>query len=496
MFFSEHVETIPIYAFLCNTTVYGNAGGGISGDFDFYASIIIDDISNIDDVAFDPLTWNLTNIPGNAGIGGEAVRGAFEAWPPQAESLGGYTPLVPIKYSGAAEGKVPTDLPAILNPDNYPWDYGFDVRGVPRDYARGASIGSHEFGEVSILPGNIQDSTTIVFRPNDTGQIKVKLVETINMPGFPPVTNFLADIPVSFELTSGDTIANLPQTAATADNGRSAVTVETLESGVNEVLAKLTNKPSLSLGLTVIVDKHAFIEDNDLYVKELTPAQTKINAENTYAATFSRACEFSTVSIRRKGYTDYIAKDLPVTITDSIIGTIEQPLSFPEKGGFMFDFTMIDSKNRTYEDKREVRVTDDDPTLKVFRMSAPPYYVDKTLSLTASFTRAPREIGMTLTSPTGRNYKPTMYSWNDRLEWEGFYTPESAGRYTARLEYEDALSRVKHSEFFTIQVTEDVDDKDNPSTGGGGGGGCEVLGGGLLFVVFSCSILASRRRKQ
>ena len=483
---------------LCNSTVYGNMGGGVEGFVSFYASIIIDDINKINDVALDQYTWNLTNNPYDTALGGAAVRGAFEVWPPQAEKLGGYTPLVPLKYSGAAEGKVPSALLTSYDPSIYPWDFRTDARGVPRNHTKGASIGSYEFGEVSLLPGNIQNSTTLVFRPNATGQIKVKLVEVINVPGFPSVTNYLSNVPISFDLTSGASIGSLPQTGATEDNGRAAVTVNTLDSGQSKVNVKLANKPLLYLDLTIIVDEHATIEDDDLYVTQLTPNQTKINIENTYVATFSRDVVSSTVSIRLKGYMDYIFVDLPVTITDPLSGTINQPLSFPEKGSYMFDFTMTDSQNRTYKDTKELKVTDNDPALKIFRMSAPPFYVNKTLSLTASFTRAPREIDMTLTSATGKVYKPTMYSWNDRLEWQGFFTPESAGTYKARLEYVDGGSRTSHSEFFAIQIT----DSGGSQTGGMGSttvqthgkGGCEVLGGGLILAVLSCFVLARRRK--
>ena len=484
---------------LSNSTIYGNTGGSISGPVDFFASIIIDDTNNINNVALDPLTWNLTNTSHSAGSGSGTTRDVFELWPPQAERLGGYTQLIPITFAGPAEGRVPAALLSAINPGNYPWNFRTDARGVPRNHARGASVGSFEFGEVSLLPANIQNSTRLAFRPNETGNIRVKLVENINVPGFRPVTNFLSDVCITFELISGNSIEDLPQTATTADNGRANIVVNTLGRGENQVLARVTNKPSLSLNLTILVDEYAAIEDDDLYVVELIPNQTRVNTENTHIAIFSRACASSTVSIRLRGHTEYIARNLPITITDSIFGTIDQPLSFSERGRYMFDFTMTDYQGRTYTDTKELRVTDDDSALRVFRMSAPPFHVNSTFSLIASFTRAPREIDMTLTGPTGRVYRPTMHSRNNRLEWEGFYTPLTAGTYTARLEYVDGASMARHSEYFTIQVTEDTG---GGGAGGGtteirtgGGGGCKVLGGGLLLLVLPYLLLVRRKWK-
>jgi hypothetical protein len=112
------------------------------------------------------------------------------------------------------------------------------------------------------------------------------------------------------------------------------------------------------------------------------------------------------------------------------------------------------ARGRTYEDTKELKVTDNDSSLKAFRMSDLPYYEDKTLSLTATFTKAPKEIDMTLTNEAGKSHRPEMRSRNERLEWEGYFTPDGHGYYTARLDYTDGGDGKNYSEHFTIHVTQ------------------------------------------
>jgi len=491
---------------MTNSTLFGNVAGVASGTPSeaisgvwptFYATLVADDLGDMStpqNVYMNPLNWNLYSAPrSNVNFAG-ILNAVFESIPPVPENRGGFKPVIPLKYTGPAEGRVPVALLPLIDP-NHPLDFSADVRGVPRNYVRGASIGSFEFGEVSIQPGNIQNSTTIALRPNDTGGIRVRLVENINVPGFPPVTNFLSDIDVNFELIAGNNLDDLPQVAATMDNGRATAMVTTLASGAGTVRASLKNKPSTYLDFTILLDEFAPAQ-NYLYVVTLNPNRIMAGVESTYIAIFSNPCTSATVSIRRRGHAEYIKRDLTVTITYSIYGTIDQPLTFLEAGSYMFDFTMIDPQGYTHRDSKRLTVTDDDASLKVFRMSTPPFRVGQTLSLIAQFANAPREIDMTLTGPTGEVHRTTMFSQNNRLDWEGFYMPEYPGTYTARLEYVDRVSRVRRTESFVIQVSDNL-------IGGGtvrrcivvGGGGCNAGAGMLaLGLVFGLWIRKVHRR--
>jgi len=493
---------------MANSTLFGNTSGAASGTPSeaisgiwptFYATLVADDLGDMttpQNVYMNPLNWNLYSVSHSSSlIPSGSLRDVFESIPPLPENRGGYKPVIPLKYTGPAEGRVPAALLSLISP-SHPLAFNTDVRGVLRNYVRGANIGSFEFGEVSIQPGNIQNSTTIVLRPNYTGQIRVRLVENINVPGSPTITNFLSDIDVNFELISGSNLADLPQVAATADNGRSTATVTTLAGGTGTVRASLRNKPSTFLDFTILLDEFASAQ-NYLYVVTLNPNRTMAGVESTYIATFSSACTSAAVSIRRRGHAEYIKRDLAVTITDSIYGTIAQPLTFLETGSYMFDFTMIDPQGYTHRDSKLLTVTDNNASLKAFRMSMPPFRVGQTLSLIAQFTHAPREIDMTLTSPTGEIHRTTMFSQNNRLDWEGFYMPDYPGTYTARLEYVDRASRERRSESFVIQVS------DNLIGGGGGavrrcisvgGAGCNAGSGLLALAAFGFWIMQRRRR--
>jgi hypothetical protein len=336
------------------------------------------------------------------------------------------------------------------------------------------------------------------------GQIKVKLVEKVEY-GYLSMMNYLSDIAIDFDLTQGANVESLPKTAETADNGRAAVTVNTLNGGEGTVRASLKNKPSQFLDLLIRVGdvgqpnnptQPPFDDiDDDLYVVTLGPNRTKIDLENTFIATYSRACASSTVSIRLKGHTETIERDLPITIKDSIYGTIEKPLTFPEKGTYMFDFRMTDAKGRVYEDTRELKVVDDESSLKVFRLSEPPYYEDKTFSLIATFTKAPKEIDMTVTDEAGKSHKPEMRSQNDRMDWEGFFTPGETGGYTAHLDYVDGGDGKRYSERFTIQVARYYGEGgDVIVERSGGGGGCAVPSNGLLLLMCLYLLLFNRWR--
>ena len=205
---------------LCNSTLFGNvARRSNSAVFGvqplFYASLLADGLEDgADGVALDE-NRNLVEAP-SVDMSDGTVGEVFELWPPEAEDRGGYAPTIPIRYAGPAEGRVSADLPAILT--DYPWNFRADARGVPRDYSKGASVGAWGFGQVSLLPGNIRNSTTIAFRPKETGSIKVKLVEKIET-GSDSVTNCLKDVKIRFELMQGNNLGRLPQVRATEDNG-------------------------------------------------------------------------------------------------------------------------------------------------------------------------------------------------------------------------------------------------------------------------------------
>lgn len=425
------------------------------------------------------------------------IRDIFESYPPLAEDRGGYIYGVPIKYAGAAEGKIFAS--SSLNPlfSDYPWDFKADSRGVPRDYSVGASVGAYSFGQVSLLPGNIQDSKTIALEPNSRGPIKVKLVEKVKNEAL-SMTNYLGEIPIQFTLQEGDGLESFSKIAHTADNGRAFVTVDTPESGDSVVRAALKNKPSLFLDLLVRVgyangNNAPPANDEDMYVVLLDPNRVKVSTENTHIATYSRACASSTVSIRLKGHAETIERDLPVTISGLIYGTIGKKLIFPQVGTYVFDFKMTDSRGRHYEDTKELKVADA-TTLKVFRLSQPPYYEDKTFSLVALFDKAPKEIDMTLTDEAGTVYKPVMHSQNNRLEWEGFITSRKTGYYTARLDYVDAADGKSYSEYFTMHVAKYYGE--GAGSVSSGGGGCEAVRAGALWIFLGCSILFRIPKKR
>ena len=496
---------------LFNCTLFGNNAGvsdaAISGlDMNsFHASLFADNgLSDDGSVTYDS-NGNLVEVTFDPDLGDGKISDIFERSPIDPEDRGGYTPVIPIKYAGPAEGRVFAEM----LPQSYLWELAADVRGMPRNPNQGTSIGAYDFGQVSLLPGNIQDSTTIAFKPNDTGSIKVKLLEKLNT-SYLSATNYLADIPVEFNLTAGNSLSGLPKTSETADNGRAFVLADTLDSGDSTVRVSVRGKPSVFLDLLIRVGSVAgggpggsdptipddTEEDEDLYVVVLDPNNTKTDIANAHIATYSRACVSSTVSIRKKGYKEYIEQNIPVTIKNSIYGTIEKVLSFSQKGSYMFDFKMTDSKGRTYEDTKELKVTD--MSLKVFRLSEPPYYEDKTLSLIAMFTKAPREIDMTVIGENDREYKPEMRSQNERLDWEGFFTPAKPGSYKARLEYVDGSNGTMYSEHFTIQVTEYYGDGGTTiiESGGGSGGGCRVSNLNVFPSFFLALIFVNPRRNK
>ena len=448
---------------LLNSTIFGNIAGkgapAINTAFEESRSMLFatlfagNDVEDGSYISQAPILDERGNLFADD-VADTVISQIFESYPPTAEDRGGYTPVVPIRYAGLAEGRVSSDVLADPMLTGYLSEFEKDVRGVPRDYAKGASVGAYEFGTVALLPGNIQNSTTIAFKPNGTGSIKIKLVETVNASGL-SVTNYLAGIPVNFDLKSGVGLENLPKTVDTADNGRAFVTVDTLSAGDSTVRVSLKDRPSLFLDLLVRLGDYGDggetpVED-DLYVVTLDPSKTRANEENTHVATFSRTCASSTVSVRRKGQTELLESDLPVTITNSVYGTVGKKLCFPEKGSYMFDFKMTDAAGRTYNDTKEIKVAATG-SLKVFRLSPPPYFEDKTLSLIAAFDKAPLGIDMTLTDEESNEYKPSMRWQNDRLDWEGIFTPHKTGYFKARLDYTDGSDGRNYSETATIDV--------------------------------------------
>lgn len=481
---------------LCNSTLFGNvARRSDSAVFGvqplFYASLLADGLEDgTDGVALDE-NCNLVEVP-SAGMSDGTVGEVFESWPPEAEDRGGYAPTIPIRYAGPAEGRVSADLPAILT--DYPWNFRADARGVPRDYSKGASVGAWGFGQVSLLPGNIWNSTTIAFRPKDTGSIKVKLVEKIET-GSDSVTNCLKDVKIRFELMQGSNLGRLPQVRATEDNGRAFAVVDTLEGGDGMVRASVANRPSQYLDLSIRLRRPGQGEptpqdgEDDLYVVALSPNRTKNNVENTYVATYSRPCAYSTVSIRRKGRPEEVEKELPIAISDSVRGTISKRLTFAEKGSYIFGFRMTDPAGRSYEDSKEVRVSD--ASLKVFRLSDPPYYQDKTLSMIAVFTKAPRAVDMTLTDEDGREFKPDIRYSDDRLEWEGLAVLSKPGYYAARLDYTDGGDGTPRSERYTIRVAEYYGEGRDTMVMERGSG-CNALYGAVVPFLLVCLLLFDR----
>lgn len=481
---------------LCNSTLFGNvARRSNSAVFGvqplFYASLLADGLEDgADGVALDE-NRNLVEAP-SVDMSDGTVGEVFELWPPEAEDRGGYAPTIPIRYAGPAEGRVSADLPAILT--DYPWNFRADARGVPRDYSKGASVGAWGFGQVSLLPGNIRNSTTIAFRPKETGSIKVKLVEKIET-GSDRVTNCLKDVKIRFELMQGNNLGRLPQVRATEDNGRAFVVVDTLEGGDGTVRASVANRPSQYLDLSIRLRRPGQGEptpqdgEDDLYVVALSPNRTKNNVENTYVATYSRPCAYSTVSIRRKGRPEEVEKELPIAISDSVRGTISKRLTFAEKGSYIFGFRMTDPAGRSYEDSKEVRVSD--ASLKVFRLSDPPYYQDKTLSMIAVFTKVPRAVDMTLTDEDGREFKPDIRYSDDRLEWEGLAVLRKPGYYAARLDYTDGGEGTARSERYTIRVAEYYGDGSD-TTAMEHGSGCNALYGAAVLFLLVCFLLFGR----
>lgn len=481
---------------LCNSTLFGNVArrsdSAVSGVQPlFYASLLADGLEDgADGVALDE-NRNLVEAP-SVDMSDGTVGEVFELWPPEAEDRGGYAPTIPIRYAGPAEGRVSADLPAILT--DYPWNFRADARGVPRDYSKGASVGAWGFGQVSLLPGNIRNSTTIAFRPKDTGSIKVKLVEKIET-GSDRVTNCLKDVKIRFELMQGNNLGRLPQVRATEDNGRAFVVVDTLEGGDGTVRASVANRPSQYLDLSIRLRRPGQGEptpqdgEDDLYVVALSPNRTKNNVENTYVATYSRSCAYSTVSIRRKGRPEEVEKELPIAISDSVRGTISKRLTFAEKGSYIFGFRMTDPAGRSYEDSKEVRVSD--ASLKVFRLSDPPYYQDKTLSMIAVFTKVPRAVDMTLTDEDGREFKPDIRYSDDRLEWEGLAVLRKPGYYAARLDYTDGGEGTARSERYTIRVAEYYGDGSD-TTAMEHGSGCNALYGAAVLFLLVCLLLFGR----
>ena len=481
---------------LCNSTLFGNVArrsdSAVSGVQPlFYASLLADGLKDgADGVALDE-NRNLVEAP-SVDMSDGTVGEVFELWPPEAEDRGGYAPTIPIRYAGPAEGRVSADLPAILT--DYPWNFRADARGVPRDYSKGASVGAWGFGQVSLLPGNIRNSTTIAFRPKDTGSIKVKLVEKIET-GSDRVTNCLKDVKIRFELMQGNNLGRLPQVRATEDNGRAFVVVDTLEGGDGTVRASVANRPSQYLDLSIRLRRPGQGEptpqdgEDDLYVVALSPNRTKNNVENTYVATYSRPCAYSTVSIRRKGRPEEVEKELPIAISDSVRGTISKRLTFAEKGSYIFGFRMTDPAGRSYEDSKEVRVSD--ASLKVFRLSDPPYYQDKTLSMIAVFTKAPRAVDMTLTDEDGREFKPDIRYSDDRLEWEGLAVLSKPGYYAARLDYTDGGDGTPRSERYTIRVAEYYGEGRDTMVMERGSG-CNALYGAVVPFLLVCLLLFGR----
>ncbi len=489
---------------LCNSLIAGNSAGvgapAITGVLpDFRASLFANNDTGVANPTPDRYEYDdKGNLYAN-GVTEAVLRRIFEKYPIAEEDRGGYIPVVPIKYAGPAEGMVFAELRNAID-SSHPLAFDADVRGVPRRYAEGASIGSYEFGRVTIEPGNVQNSTTIGLKPNDKGSIKVKLIERITVGGL-SATNYLGEIPMTFALKDGDNLEALPHDTETADNGRAFAAVSTLGAGTSVVRAALTDRPARYLDLQVKVGGDqssgggsSWQEDDDLYVVTLDPSRTAPGVENTYWATFSRTCASSTVSIRRKGTTDYIKRDIPVDMLPSVYGKLRGAIAFEKSGSYMFDFAMTDGSGRQYTDTKEVRV--EASSLKVFRMSEPPYYEDKTLSMLASFSVAPKEISMTLTDENGAAYKPELYSKNERLGWEGFVTSGKTGYYTATLEYTDGGDGKGHKEHFTIYIAPYYGTGSTVVSGGKGGGGCSSGAFGLLSALLSGAWVLRARKPR
>lgn len=477
-------------AALVNCTVYGNASHGddplLRGEhLDFLASLFADNaaMDSGGDLAPDA---SLNLFADFTGAGSpeqpERLKTIFEQYPIAPEMRGGYVPVIPVRYAGPADGRVSGDIMGLEAP--YPLMIDADARGVPRNFAAGAAVGAYGFGDVSLEPGNIQNSRVIAFPANASGSVKVKLVERVGT-GTLSMTNYLGDIPILFSLQGGKEIGPLPGTANTADNGRAFVAVDTGGEGESVVRASVGGRPGTFLDLTVRVGGSGSGEDavpDDLYVVFLNPEKTAPGLENTYIATFSRPCASSTVSVRRKGTSDYVERGIPVVMGESVYGTLGRTVVLPEKGSYMFDFAMTDSAGRRYEDTKEVKA-EESASLKVFKMSEPPYYEDKTLSMIAVFSRPPAEIAMSMQDGSGVIHKADMYNENGRTEWEGFLTLHETGYYTAVLEYVDGGDGSSHVERFSIHVADYYGE--GVVKAGSGGGGC-ASGMGAVSLLAAC----------
>ena len=491
---------------LCNTTVYGNSAvasnPAVNGSDEIESVYRASLFAANDSDAGNPSPANPeVDEHGNLfadGADDAFLAAVFESIPFTPELIGGYVPVIPLRYAGPAEGKVSASMRNAIA--GYPLDFSRDARGVPRDYTEGASVGAFGFGAVTLEPGNIQNSTTIALPPNDNGSIKVKLVERVNAADFSYV-NYLGEVSVDFTRTQGDSIENLPRTTETQDNGRAAVTVATGESGENLVRAAVTARPHKKLDLKILIGKQGegnpgdgggnYVPEtpDDMYVVLLTPERTTPGIENSFDVLFSRACTASTVSVRRKGTAEYVERNIPVRMTGSTTGVLGKNVTFEKRGTYMFDFKMADPQGRSYEDIKPVKV-EDTTSLKVFKLSEPPYFEDKTFAILAAYSRAPREIVMCVKDEDGNVYRPDMRNTNERCDWEGLITLARTGYYWVELEYVDGGDGKTYSERFSIYIAPYYGEGGAVvETGEGGGSGCMT---GAIPLVLLCLVMSPR----